>query len=66
MFNFAPLGEFVVFVLAIAVIVVGAVLSLIAIIAEYLIIGVVAFLIGCEIYCLGKYIYTKLKGFFKR
>lgn len=66
MFNFAPLGEFVVFVLAIAIIVGCAILGLIAMIAEYLIIGLVVFIIGCEFYCLGQFIWNKLRFLFKR
>ena len=49
MFNFHPLGEFVVFVFAIAIIVGCAILGLIAMIAEYLIL-VVSFIVWVNLF----------------
>ena len=58
MFNFAPLGKFGVFVLAIAFIVSGAILGVLAIIVKYFWIPVVAYLALCIISWTVKWIWT--------
>ena len=58
MFNFAPLGRFVVFVLAIVVIVGCAILGLLAILVEYLCILIVAYLALCIVSWTIRWIWT--------
>ena len=66
MFNFAPLGEFVVFVLAIAVIIGCAVLGVLAIIVKYILMPFsVIFCIGLVL-CAIKQCYIKIKSLLKK
>lgn len=58
MFNFAPLGRFVVFALAIVVIVGCAILGLLAVIVEYLCILIVAYLALCIVSWTIRWIWT--------
>ena len=58
MFNFAPLGRFVVFVLAIAVIVGGGILLIVANIAYYLGLALAGFFALCIVNWTVKWIWT--------
>ena len=66
MFNFGPLGDFVVFVLAIAIIVGCAILGLLAIIVEYLWVAIIAFFGICLIAWIAGWFRDKFKALFKR
>lgn len=58
MFNFGPLGDFVVFVLAIAILVGGFILVIVANIAYYLGLAIAAFLALCIVSWTVKWIWT--------
>ena len=58
MFNFGPLGDFVVFVLAIAILVGGFILVIVANIAYYLGLAITAFLALCIVSWTVKWIWT--------
>lgn len=66
MFNFAPLGELVVFVLAIAVIVVCAILGLLAIIVEYFWASIAVVMCVELISCTIRQSYIKIKSLLKK
>ena len=65
MFNFAPLGEFVVFVLAIAVIVRYAMLGLLAIIVEYIWLPIAVVMCIGLVSCTIRQSYIKIKSHLK-
>ena len=66
MFNFAPLGEFVVFVLAIAVIVGCAILGLLAIIVEYIWVPIAVVMCIGLVSCTIRQSYIAIKSRFKK
>ena len=65
MFNFAPLGEVVVFVLAIAVIVGCAILGLLAIIVEYIWVPIAVVMCIGLVSCTIRQSYIKIKSLLK-
>lgn len=66
MFNFAPLGEFVVFVLAIAIIVGCAILGLLAIIVEYIWAPIAVVMCIGLVSCTIRQSYIKIKSLLKK
>lgn len=66
MFNFAPLGEFVVFVLAIAIIVGCAILGLLAIIVEYIWVPIAVVMCIGLVSCTIRQSYIKIKSLLKK
>lgn len=65
MFNFAPLGKFVVFLLAIVFIVGCAILGLLAIIVKYLWVVIAAFFAICLIAWIAGWFRDRLKSIFR-